>query len=52
MLKKRRQTNPAGSLFSCFSETDNYNNKVSLIGSIITQQYANQIHDLKKKSQN
>ena len=47
-LDKRRQTNPTGSLFSCFRETDHFNCKVSFIGSIITQQYANQIHNLKK----
>ena len=35
-------------LFSCFSETDHLNYKVNFIGSIITQQYANQIHNLEK----
>ena len=35
-------------LFSFFSETDHLNYKVNFIGSIITQQYANQIHNLEE----
>ena len=35
-------------MFSFFSETDHLNYKVNFIGSIITQQYANQIHNLKE----
>ena len=49
-LKKRRQIDPTCSLFFFFSETDHLNYKVSFIGFIITQQYANQIQTWKKIS--
>ena len=35
-------------MFSFFSQTNHLNYKISFIGSIITQQYANQIHNLEE----